>query len=112
MQELLFLDWIYHSIRIITVVGGWGTPTISACVPNLSWPHAQAVIGANLSEPHTSVTALLDVCMYVCMSACAWPHTENLNERMDLKIAKTNSCSVKARLRTITDKGRLLTDGH
>ena len=29
------------------------------------------VIGASLSEPHASMTALLDVCvcMYVCMSA-------------------------------------------
>ena len=30
------------------------------------------IIGASLSEPHTSVTALLDAC--VCMSACACGH--------------------------------------
>ena len=31
--------------------------------------------GASLSEPHTSVTALLDSC--VCMYDCAWPYTKN-----------------------------------
>ena len=34
------------------------------------------IIGASLSEPHTSVTAL-HTC--VCMSACLWTYTENLN---------------------------------
>ena len=38
---------------------------------------AAGIIGASLSEPHTSVTALLDAC--VCMYVCAWPYTENLN---------------------------------
>ena len=39
------------------------------------------IIGASLSEPHTSVTALQDacVCMYVCMYVCLRPYTENLN---------------------------------
>ena len=41
------------------------------------------VIGVSLSEPHTSVTALQRVCMYVC----AWPYTEHLNERTDFKFA-------------------------
>ena len=53
------------------------------------------VIGASLSEPHTSVTALLDVC--VCMSVCVRPYTENLNWANRFQIctcAKTNSCSV------------------
>ena len=35
------------------------------------------MIGASLSEPHTSVTALQDAC--VCTSACLWPYTEYLN---------------------------------
>ena len=76
------------------------------------------IIGVSLSEPHTSVTALLDAC--VCMYVCLWPYTENLNERTDFKFAHvlkqihvrwTNSTPMKARLRTMTDKGRLLTDG-
>ena len=41
-----------------------------------------SMIGASLSEPHTSVTAFAEVvciyvCMYVCMSACLWPYTVN-----------------------------------
>ena len=37
------------------------------------------VIGASLSEPHTSVTALQDAS--VCLSArtFVWPYTENFN---------------------------------
>ena len=35
------------------------------------------ISGASLSEPHTSVTALLDVCE--CVYVCVWPYTENLN---------------------------------
>ena len=35
------------------------------------------LFGASLSEPHTSVTALLDA--YVCVYVCVWPYTENLN---------------------------------
>ena len=35
------------------------------------------IFGASLSEPHTSVTALQDVC--VCTSVCMWPYTENFN---------------------------------
>ena len=35
------------------------------------------LIGASLSEPHTSVTALQDAC--VCLSVCVWPYTENFN---------------------------------
>ena len=38
----------------------------------------RVLIGASLSEPHTSVTALLDAC--VCaVYVCVWPYTENLN---------------------------------
>ena len=33
------------------------------------------IVGASLSEPHTSVTALAEVCMYVCMFA--QPYTVN-----------------------------------
>ena len=35
------------------------------------------LIGASLSEPHTSVTALQDAC--VCLSAYVRPYTENFN---------------------------------
>ena len=36
------------------------------------------LIGASLSEPHTNVTALHTcVCMYVCLSVCLRPYTEN-----------------------------------
>ena len=31
-----------------------------------------AFIGASLSEPHTSVTALQDVCVYVCLLAAIY----------------------------------------
>ena len=43
------------------------------------------VIGASLSEPHTSVIALrvacvcTCVCTCVCMFVCVWPYTGNLN---------------------------------
>ena len=43
-------------------------------VSNWSW----YIIGASLSESHTSVTALCTcVCMYVCLSVCLRPYTEN-----------------------------------
>jgi len=37
------------------------------------------IIGASLSEPHTSVTSLhLCVCMFACLLACLdWPLTVN-----------------------------------
>ena len=46
------------------------------------------VIGASLSEPHTSVTALRTwVCMYVCLSVCG--HIPKiLNERVNFNITK------------------------
>ena len=37
----------------------------------------QLLVGASLSEPHTSVITLQDAC--VCMSVCVWAYTENLN---------------------------------
>ena len=39
------------------------------------------LIGASLSEPHTSVTALQDacVCMSVCVRTYVRPYTENFN---------------------------------
>ena len=42
------------------------------------------LIGASLSEPHTSVTALLDacVCMHVCMSACGHIPKNKLSEQV------------------------------
>ena len=41
----------------------------------------EAIVGASLSEPHTSVTSLRTcVCMYVCMYVCLdRPLTENFN---------------------------------
>ena len=36
------------------------------------------IVGASLSEPHTSGTAL-QKCVYVCLSVCLWPYTVNLN---------------------------------
>ena len=44
-----------------------------------AYPHLQSnIIGVSLSEPHTSVAALQDMC--VCLSVCCvWPYTENLN---------------------------------
>ena len=50
------------------------------------WPGDEAktmpctFIGASLSEPHTSVTALLDARVYGCaVYVCVWPYTEILN---------------------------------
>ena len=39
------------------------------------------LIGASLSEPHTSVIALrvACVCVFVCLYVCVWPYTGNLN---------------------------------
>ena len=37
------------------------------------------LIGASLSEPHTSVIALRVVCVCICMFVCVWPYTGNLN---------------------------------
>ena len=34
--------------------------------PTMINHHTSSVIGASLSEPHTSVTALLDACVCVC----------------------------------------------
>ena len=39
----------------------------------MSWE----LVGTSLSEPHTSVTALR-TCVYVCLSVCLWPYTENV----------------------------------
>ena len=40
------------------------------------------LIGASLSKPHTSGTALQDtcVCLSVCLSAYVWPYTKNFNQ--------------------------------
>ena len=76
------------------------------------------MVGASLSESHTSVTAL-HTC--VCMSACllvAIYRKFQLNEQMfkfahvlkQIHVQWTNSRRWK-RLRTMTDKGRLFTDG-
>jgi len=65
------------------------------------------MIGASLSEPHTSVTALRTcVCMYVCMSVCTVcrPYTENFKwARWNFNITKIELdvwclCSLKARV--------------
>ena len=50
----------------------WGKVVVRV---TLSWSCVTVyiIVGASLSEPHASVTALLDV--YVCL----WPYTENLN---------------------------------
>ena len=46
------------------------------------------VIGASLSEPHTSVTALR-MCVCVCMSVCLRPYTENFKRaRLNFNITK------------------------
>ena len=45
------------------------------------------MIGGSLSEPHTSVTALLTwVCTYACLFACLdqQPLTANFNERIQI----------------------------
>ena len=43
------------------------------------------MIGASMSEPHTSVTALLDAC--VCDGLCLRVAIYPLNERTDFKFA-------------------------
>ena len=56
--------------------------------------HAFSIFGASLSEPHTSVTALLDpcVCMYVCLFACG--HIlKILIERTDTYISNLDTCA-------------------
>ena len=55
------------------------------------------VIGAGLSEPHTSVTALrMCVCMYVCMSVCG--HIPKiLNKRVEILILRRSSSVCEAR---------------
>ena len=48
---------------------------------------ALAIIGASLSEPHTSVIALAEVC--VCLLACLRPYTVNFNRaRLNFNITK------------------------
>ena len=45
------------------------------------WPlRTRQIIGASLSEPHTSESALkcLSVCVRACVRACPWPHTVNV----------------------------------
>ena len=43
-----------------------------------TWVKTVNVIGASLSEPHTSRTALhVHVRVYVCLSVCLWPYTAN-----------------------------------
>ena len=67
------------------------------------------IIGVSLSEPHTSMTALLDVS--VCLRVGVYRKFK-LSEGFQICTrTKTNSCSMKARLQTMADKGRLLTDG-
>ena len=45
---------------------------------NISIKEVWYIVGASLSEPHTSVTALCTcMCMYVCLSVCLRPYTEN-----------------------------------
>ena len=53
------------------------TLTIVEVVLSLTVFGTSSIIGASLSEPHTSVTALLNVC--VCVSVFVWPYTENFN---------------------------------
>ena len=50
------------------------------------------LIGASLSEPHTSVTALRDAC--VCMYVCLRPYTENFNlTNRNESISTLHTCS-------------------
>ena len=78
----------------------------------------------NWGEPAWASPTLADynakrVCMYVCLCV-AIIYTENLNWANGFQICSlawvhhvqwTNSTPMKARLRTLTDKGRLLIDG-
>ena len=60
-------------------------------------PGMGRIIGMSLSKPHTSVTALVDACVYVCLHTYVWPYTENFNWANRFQIcthAKTNSCSM------------------
>ena len=64
--------------------------TLSFCLPNLVEMSLQYegstrtafLIGASLSEPHTSGTALRR-CVYTNDSACLRPYTVNLNARLN-----------------------------
>ena len=39
------------------------------------------LVGASLSEPHTSMTALcMCVCMLACLFVCLWPYTVNFKQ--------------------------------
>ena len=64
---------------------GVATPGPARARPGQLRSGARAIIGATLSEPHTSVTALQDtcVCLSVCLSVClrtyVRPYTENFN---------------------------------
>ena len=63
--------------QVIFITGELGTMVIMIAYSDI---HIVCVrlVGASLSEPHTSVTALRTcVCMYVCMSVCLRPYTEN-----------------------------------
>ena len=66
-----------------------------------------------MSEPHTSETALQDAFVY--MSTTVQPYTKNLNAKLKVfKPSLSNSTLMDLltmRLWTMTDKGRLLTDG-
>ena len=44
--------------------------TLQICTPSSIQNYTIHLIGASLSEPHTSGTALQDACVYLCMSAC------------------------------------------
>ena len=88
--------WTCVSVARVCVCGGGGVKTliifgICLCTFTLSPPVIKmpllfkvsaVVIGASLSEPHTSVTALRTcVCMSVCLSVCG--HIPKiLNERV------------------------------
>ena len=94
-------------------------PPFSNIGPRYMQGGAYHLLGRAWASPTLVDCNAKRVCMYVCMYVCAWPYTDNLNWANGFQIcsrAKTSSCAMnstpmKVQLRTLTDKGRLLTDG-
>ena len=96
------------------VVCGHADSSRKVCTLSMFVVSLDSMIVASLSDPHTSMTALLDAC--VCLRVAIYRKFK-LSERFHICTrAKTNLCLVnystpmKVWLRTMTDKGRLLTD--
>ena len=72
----------------------------------------EQIIGASLSEPHTSVTALRDacVCMYVCMSGTTIYRIFKLNKRIQFCTRATYWVLVRETDRVLSDRKGLLLD--